>query len=120
TSQDASIRHTGPMAQDVHAAVALGEASLRINTPDIDGAILAGVQALARRTAALRTDAGLLLAAPSARHAGLSPHDRRPGAVQATAGTLRAQQAADRAALEARLSRLEAALPPAAAPADSD
>jgi len=55
-SQDASIRHLGPMAQDFHAAFGLGESNLLINSVDIDGVNMAGVQALTARTDALRAE----------------------------------------------------------------
>ena len=54
-SQARSIRHMGPMAQDFAAAFGLGESNLLINSLDIDGVNLAGVQALAARTDQLRT-----------------------------------------------------------------
>ena len=47
-SQDASIRHMGPMAQDFRAAFGLGENDTHISTVDADGVALAGVQALYR------------------------------------------------------------------------
>jgi len=47
-TQDASIRHMGPMAQDFYAAFGLGEDDKRISTIDADGVALAGVQALYR------------------------------------------------------------------------
>jgi hypothetical protein len=50
-SQDLSSRHVGPTAQDFRAAFGLGEDSVTINTVDIDGINLLGVQALERRTA---------------------------------------------------------------------
>ncbi|HEX6750737.1 MAG TPA: tail fiber domain-containing protein [Longimicrobium sp.] len=53
-TQDRSIRHMGPMAQDLFAAFGLGESNLMINSVDIDGVNLAGVQAVAARTDALR------------------------------------------------------------------
>ena len=40
-SQDASIRHMGPMAQDFHAAFGLGETDKGISTMDADGVALA-------------------------------------------------------------------------------
>jgi len=62
-SQDDSIRHMGPMAQDFYAAFGLGEDNKHINTVDADGVALAGVQALYRmlqekdaQLAALRKD----------------------------------------------------------------
>jgi hypothetical protein len=53
-SQDASIRHIGPTAQDFRAAFGLGESDVRINTIDADGVALAGVKALEARTRALQ------------------------------------------------------------------
>lgn len=53
-TQDASIRHVGPTAQDFHAAFGLGESPLRINTLDPDGIALRAVQALEVRTKMLR------------------------------------------------------------------
>jgi trimeric autotransporter adhesin len=47
-SQDAAIRHIGPMAQDFAAAFGLGEDDTHISTVDADGIALAGVQALYR------------------------------------------------------------------------
>ncbi len=55
-TQETSIRHMGPMAQDFHAAFGLGEDPLMINTVDIDGVNMAAVQALTARTDALRAE----------------------------------------------------------------
>jgi hypothetical protein len=51
-SQDRSIRHMGPMAQDFRAAFGLGEDERHIATIDPDGVALACVQALDERTTA--------------------------------------------------------------------
>ncbi len=45
-SQDPSIRHMGPMAQDFYAAFGLGEDDLHISTVDADGVALAAIQGL--------------------------------------------------------------------------
>ena len=45
-SQDPSIRHVGPMAQDFHAAFRLGEDDKHISTVDADGIALVAIQAL--------------------------------------------------------------------------
>jgi hypothetical protein len=45
-SQDASIRHMGPMAQDFSAAFGLGESDTAISTVDADGVALAAIQGL--------------------------------------------------------------------------
>ena len=47
-SQDAEIRHIGPMAQDFYAAFSLGQGDTTINTVDADGVALAAVQSLYR------------------------------------------------------------------------
>ena len=45
-SQDASVRHIGPMAQDFAAAFHVGEADTHITTVDADGVALAAIQGL--------------------------------------------------------------------------
>jgi hypothetical protein len=58
-SEDAAIRHIGPMAQDFHAAFGLG-GDTTINTLDSDGVALAAIQALAARNLQLEREmAGL-------------------------------------------------------------
>jgi trimeric autotransporter adhesin len=52
--EDRSVRHMGPMAQDWHRAFGFSSDSLTINSGDLDGVNLAGVQALDARTEALR------------------------------------------------------------------
>jgi hypothetical protein len=46
TSQNPSIRHLGPMAQDFYAAFGLGEDERHISTLDADGVALAAIQGL--------------------------------------------------------------------------
>jgi hypothetical protein len=46
TSQDANIRHMGPMAQDFYAAFNLGDDERYINSVDMDGVALAAIQGL--------------------------------------------------------------------------
>jgi hypothetical protein len=43
-SEDPSIRHMGPVAQDFHAAFGLGESERHISTIDADGVALAAIQ----------------------------------------------------------------------------
>lgn len=45
-SQDSSIRHIGPMAQDFHAMFGFGENDKTIATVDADGVALASIQGL--------------------------------------------------------------------------
>jgi hypothetical protein len=45
-SQDARIRHMGPVAQDFYAAFGVGEDEKRISTVDADGVALAAIQGL--------------------------------------------------------------------------
>lgn len=49
-SQDRSIRHAGPTAQDFRAAFGLGESEVGINGVDADGIALRAIQALEIRT----------------------------------------------------------------------
>ena len=59
-TQDASIQHVGPTAQDFRAAFGLGENETTISTLDPDGVSLAAIQELAKRNAALEAEvAGL-------------------------------------------------------------
>jgi len=48
-SQDSSIRHIGPVAQDFHAAFGVGEDDKYISTIDADGIALAAIQGLYER-----------------------------------------------------------------------
>jgi hypothetical protein len=49
-SQDAHVRHIGPMAQDFMAAFQVGEDDRHISTIDPDGVALAAAKALEART----------------------------------------------------------------------
>lgn len=51
-----SVRHLGPTAQDFRAAFGLGDTEKAIATVDADGVSLAGIKALAQRTAELRRE----------------------------------------------------------------
>ena len=51
-TQERSIRHAGPTAQDFYAAFGLGESELLINSVDVDGVNMAAIQALEARTTA--------------------------------------------------------------------
>ncbi len=53
-SQDDTIRHIGPMAQDFHAAFGVGERPTGITTIDADGVALAAIQALAMENEKMR------------------------------------------------------------------
>ena len=55
-SQDASIRHVGPMAQDFRQAFGLGEDETTISSVDPDGISLRAIQALDARTEKLREE----------------------------------------------------------------
>jgi hypothetical protein len=55
-SQDADIRHIGPVAQDFHAAFGYGESELAINMEDADGVAMAAIQGLYERVQALEAE----------------------------------------------------------------
>jgi hypothetical protein len=86
-SQNRSIRHMGPMAQDFYEAFGLGESELLINTVGIDGVTLSAVKALDART----TEQQVVIASQR---------------------ELIATQQLEIAELRTRLDRLEAALKP--------
>jgi len=46
TTEDSSIRHMGPVAQDLYVAFALGDSDTSISTVDADGVSLAAIQGL--------------------------------------------------------------------------
>lgn len=59
-AQDPSIRHLGPVAEDFYSAFRLGEDEHRITTTDIDGVNMLAIQALEKRTTALRAEVASL------------------------------------------------------------
>ena len=59
-SQDSSIRHIGPMAQDFHKTFELGTDSTTINSGDFDGINLLLIKALDEKMALLETQAATL------------------------------------------------------------
>lgn len=56
-TQDASIRHIGPMAQDFYKTFHFGESDTTITTVDMDGISLIAIQALAKKTDELKQKA---------------------------------------------------------------
>ena len=73
-SQDAAIRHIGPMAQDFYAAFGVGEDDTHITTVDADGVALAAIQALHAENQALKAQ----IADLDARMAELEKAARQP------------------------------------------
>jgi hypothetical protein len=57
-TQEASIRHLGPTAQDFKAAFGLGESETGITTVDADGVALAAIQALNAEVGRLKEEGG--------------------------------------------------------------
>jgi hypothetical protein len=55
-TQDESIQHIGPTAQDFYAAFHLGESDTTINTLDPDGIALAAIQELQKQNAELKSE----------------------------------------------------------------
>jgi hypothetical protein len=76
-TQEKTIRHLGPMAQDLHSAFGVGESDRLINTVDIDGINLAAAKAVAERTDALRVKVSELSAENDALRSQLSELERR-------------------------------------------
>jgi len=72
-SQDTSVKHIGPMAQDFAAAFGVGENDTTISTVDADGVALAAIQGLYQENQQLKRDLAALKAKVDA-IAGLPPH----------------------------------------------
>lgn len=70
-AQDDSIRHIGPMAQDLYAAFGLGESERLIATIDADGVALAAIQGLYEMVKEKETEIAALRAEKDAQIAGL-------------------------------------------------
>ena len=97
-SQDAAIRHMGPVAQDFYAAFGVGEDDTHITTIDADGVALAASQALyalaqeqAGRIASLQAENAALdarLSALEAKAGGGGPMAGRWGLLGLAAGGL--------------------------------
>jgi trimeric autotransporter adhesin len=66
TSEDPSVRHMGPMAQDFYAAFGLGGDDTHITTVDADGVALAAIQGLYAENQALKAQVAELDARLSA------------------------------------------------------
>jgi hypothetical protein len=66
-SEDSTVRHIGPTAQDFRAAFGLGDGDKAIATVDADGVSLAAIQTLVRRVVQLEAQlAELLMRSPDA------------------------------------------------------
>jgi len=59
-TEDARVRHVGPMAQDFYAAFHVGEDDRHITTIDEDGVALSAIKALYRKNAAAQRENGRL------------------------------------------------------------
>jgi hypothetical protein len=75
-----SVRHLGPMAQDFYRTFGLGQDSLSIGTVDADGVALAGVQALDARTRQQQGQLAQLQAENQALRTRLTALEHRPEA----------------------------------------
>jgi hypothetical protein len=81
-SQDASMRHVGPTAQDFHAAFGLGGDPRRISTLDPDGISLKAIQALDARSQDDRLALGRLTEENTAQRERIAELERQLAAVQ--------------------------------------
>jgi hypothetical protein len=70
-SQDPSIRHLGPMAQDFQAAFGLGEDDRHINSVDADGVALAAIQGLNQKVEDRSQESGVRIQRLEAENADL-------------------------------------------------
>ncbi len=73
-TQDAAVRHMGPMAQDFYAAFGLGEGDTTISAVDADGVALAAIQGLYSVVQAKESEIAALTERVAALEAGETPH----------------------------------------------
>jgi hypothetical protein len=85
TSQDPSIRHMGPMAQDFYAAFGLGEDE-HITTVDADGVALAAIQGLYAHVQQLEAENAALKSQTAAQQAQIDDLQKRMAALEAALG----------------------------------
>jgi hypothetical protein len=81
-SEEASVRHMGPMAQEFYAAFGLGEDDKHISTTDADGVSLAAIQALYAHTQDLQTENAALQEENAAMQAQIDALDARLAALE--------------------------------------
>ena len=86
TTQDASVRHMGPTAQDFYAAFGLGDDETHIATVDADGVALAAIQGLYAENQALKVENAAQQAQIDALEARLSALEQAHGTPNAQAG----------------------------------
>lgn len=77
-TQDETIRHIGPVAQDFYAAFGVGEDNTHITTIDADGVALAAIQGLYEENQELKAQVGDLEARLSALEKGLQSGNMQP------------------------------------------
>lgn len=92
-SQDPSIRHIGPVAQDFYAAFSVGEDDTHITTIDADGVVLAASQALyelaqeqAGQIAALQAENATLKANAASQQEAIASLEARMATLEVRAG----------------------------------
>jgi hypothetical protein len=102
-SQDPSIRHIGPMAQDFARAFGFGEDQRHISTVDADGVALAAIQGLHQLVQEKDAALSALQTENAAHREQLEAQQQRIAALEQQLTELRGQNSA----LEARLATLE-------------
>ena len=111
-SQDAAVRHLGPMAQDFYAAFGLGDDAEHINTVDAQGVALAAVQGLHQLVAEKDAQVAALAQQHAAQQDEITALQAQLAAQGAELAALKTEQAARQQALAARLTALERAVAP--------
>jgi hypothetical protein len=77
-TEDATVRHIGPMAQDFHAAFGLGANDISIGTVDADGVALAAIQGLHQLTLDQKAEIAALTERLATLEAQAQQNDRLP------------------------------------------
>jgi len=93
-AEDPSIRHMGPMAQDLYAAFGLGDSDESITTIDADGVALAAIQGLYQILQEKDAEIAALAAEKAAEQRRIANLETRLAALEAQVATLAQRQSA--------------------------
>jgi len=104
--REPGVRHIGPVAQDFHAAFALGSGDTSIATVDADGVALAAIQGLHRKLEASAAEHAATVSELKAENLALQ---EQLAGMQAQVDSLR-EENARLSAIQARLAAVESAL----------
>jgi len=98
-SQDPSVRHIGPMAQDFSAAFGVGEDDKHISTVDADGVALAAIQGLYQLAQDQKAEIAALKAENAAQQGQIAALQQQNATIEARLSALEQQMGGSRLSL---------------------